>query len=158
MIIQMQAEISAVKNLPHFWRQKRMFWKKWHLSAFCNLLFIIHKLTMDIQFQVDSVPLDLLPQQLHSRVGDDFGCAYLSEYQSDADETKGIVWLRSGQLLVNLPVSKNDGKSLAVFFLVDTRSPLTYLSKQAIDLLGGRSYQSYSGQFNVDVWGQTTWV
>ena len=88
----------------------------------------------------DLLLTDVTDAELFGNVGELLGVLYLSESPQllQADAVKGIVFGENKRLMVNLMCKRKAASNwVNIIFLVDTGSPHTYLSPNAIDKLSG---------------------
>ena len=88
----------------------------------------------------DLLLTDVTDAELFGNVGELLGVKYLSESPRlvQADAVKGIVFGENKRLMVNLMCKRKVASNwVNIIFLVDTGSPHTYLSPNAIDKLSG---------------------
>ena len=100
----------------------------------------------------DLLLTDVTDAELFGNVGELLGVKYLSESPRlvQTDVVKGIVFGENKRLMVNLMCKRKVASNwVNIIFLVDTGSPHTYLSPNAIDKLSGGTANHICKTLNV---------
>lgn len=90
-------------------------------------------------YPTDADAFNVLPADLPNCIFKAMGVPYLAETEVKPGPVNGIVFNTRGtklRVLVSLPVSTCEGRSVATHFIFDTGAPTTYVAQSVLDALG----------------------